>query len=111
MLGDLPVGGRLPGVRRLESQFSTTSRTIQEALAVLRAEGHIESKQGQGIFVLARQPYAVDVAAYVVPTAAGYQYDVMDVAEVVPPADVAAAFGLDEHEKALLRKRLTTLGG
>jgi GntR family transcriptional regulator len=111
MLGDLPVGGKLPSVRQLESQFSTTSRTIQEALAVLRAEGHIESKHGQGIFVLARQPHAVDVAAYVVPTATGYQYNIMDVREVVPPADVATAFGLDEGEKALLRKRLTTLGG
>lgn len=111
MFGDLPVGGKLPSVRQLESQFSTTSRTIQEALAVLRAEGHIESKHGQGIYVRARQPHAVDVTAYVVPSATGYQYDIVDVQEVVPPADVAAAFGLDEHEKALMRKRLTTLGG
>lgn len=111
MLGDLPLGGRLPSVRQLESQFNTTSRTIQEALAVLRAEGHIESKHGQGIFVLARQPHAVDVAAYVVPTATGYQYDILEAGEVVPPADVAAAFGLDERDHAILRKRLTTLGG
>jgi GntR family transcriptional regulator len=111
MLGDLAIGSKLPSMRELEAQFATTSRTVQDALHMLREEGFIVGQRGQGVYVLTRQPHVVDVSAYVVPTPTGFKYDIVDVREVVPPADVAAVLGLPPEGKAVLRHRMTTLGG
>lgn len=111
MVGDLPVGGRIPTTRELEAKFNTTNRTIQDALQILKDEGFIVGQRGQGVFVLTKQPHVVDVAAYFAPSPGGYSYDILDVAEVAPPADVAEVFGLPDGGVAVLRHRLTRFNG
>ncbi|MPZ89751.1 MAG: GntR family transcriptional regulator, partial [Nitriliruptorales bacterium] len=44
--GDLPPGAKLPSERELTERYGTTNKTVREALAVLRAEGRIESQRG-----------------------------------------------------------------
>lgn len=107
MAGDLKIGAKLPTTRELEARFGVTNTTIQDALQVLKNEGVLRGERGQGVFVRARKPHVVDVAAYFVPSPDGYTYKVLDVAEVRPPADVAEALGLAEEGTALLRHRMT----
>lgn len=47
----LRPGDRLPAESALASQHDTTVRTVRQALAVLRAEGLVESRHGIGNFV------------------------------------------------------------
>lgn len=107
MRGDVPVGSKLPTLAELQSQFGVSLRTIQDATQVLKDEGIIKGERGQGVFVRARKPHVVDVAAYFVPSPDGYTYKILDVTEVRPPAEVAEALELADDEAAVLRHRMT----
>lgn len=51
--GRLPSGSKLPSENVLAKEFTTTRATVRKGLALLRAEGLIESSQGKGAFVKA----------------------------------------------------------
>lgn len=53
--GELVAGQRLPTEPELIQRFRVSSPTVRQALAVLKAEGIVESRHGIGSFV--RQPY------------------------------------------------------
>src|SRR4051794_33543154 len=65
--GDLSEGERLPSENQLASRYGTTRTTVRKALALLRAEGHLVSEQGKGVFVRPRPDL------HMVATGAGYQ--------------------------------------
>lgn len=48
-----PVRGRLPGQTELAKQMNVSVVVVREALARLKAEGLVESRQGAGVFVAA----------------------------------------------------------
>jgi DNA-binding GntR family transcriptional regulator len=50
--GELPPGRRMPSEKDLHDEFGLARETIRRALAVLRAEGLIEVRQGHGTFVV-----------------------------------------------------------
>jgi GntR family transcriptional regulator len=54
--GTLGQGSRLPSETELIEMFGASRGTARQALAVLRAEGLIEVRQGKGAFVRARPP-------------------------------------------------------
>lgn len=49
-------GTRLPSEAQLCAEFAVSRTVIREAVAVLRAEGLVEARQGAGVFVLAAPP-------------------------------------------------------
>jgi DNA-binding GntR family transcriptional regulator len=49
-LADAPSGERLPSVRDLAERFAVSATTVTRALAVLRDEGLLVSRQGYGTF-------------------------------------------------------------
>ncbi|MET7333328.1 winged helix-turn-helix domain-containing protein [Nonomuraea sp. NPDC005650] len=59
--GRYAVGEQLPVARELSEQYGVAMMTIGNALAVLRDEGLIETRQGSGSFVT-RTPDDVDVS-------------------------------------------------
>ncbi|AHH98199.1 GntR family transcriptional regulator [Kutzneria albida] len=107
MSGELQPGTKLPSMPQLIEQFQVANTTIQKALAILRDEGFIDSQQGRGVYVRARQPFVVNVAAYFAPAPGGYSYSAPEVSEIRPPADVTAALGLTENDHVVLRRRVT----
>ncbi|MFI0453406.1 GntR family transcriptional regulator [Actinomadura sp. 6N118] len=111
MAGDLEPGTKLPSTARLVEEFGVANTTVQKALAVLKAEGYLTSRQGKGVFVRDRQPFRVEVGTYFAPEPGGYSYELLEVAEVVPPAEVAKAFGLESSDRVQMRKRLLRHGG
>lgn len=106
MSGDLLPGTQLPSTQQLVERYGAANTTVQSALTALKAEGFITSRVGKGVYVRDRQPFAVRVGAYFAPSPRGYSYRLLEVAAVRPPLDVAATFGLDAEETAVLRRRL-----
>lgn len=51
--GQYGVGDKLPSEARLTQEFSVSRTVIREAVATLRADGVLESRQGAGVFVCA----------------------------------------------------------
>jgi len=54
MQGDLNEGDKLSTEQALAEQFKTSRPTVREALARLRSDGIIASRQGAGTFVTRR---------------------------------------------------------
>jgi DNA-binding GntR family transcriptional regulator len=54
--GQLPAGRRMPSEKDLHDEFGLARETIRRALAVLRAEGLIEVRQGHGTYVVEPPP-------------------------------------------------------
>jgi GntR family transcriptional regulator len=106
MAGDLAPGTQLPSTAHLVTEFGVSNTTVQKALAVLKGEGYLMSRQGKGVYVRDRQPFRVEVGAYFAPSLGGYSYDLLETGEVHPPAEVAAALMTGAGNRALLRRRL-----
>ncbi|OLT23913.1 GntR family transcriptional regulator [Actinomadura sp. CNU-125] len=111
MAGDLPPGTQLPSTARLVEEFGVSNTTVQKALAVLKGEGYLTSRQGKGVFVRDRQPFRVGADTYFEPTPGGYSYELLEVAETKASREVAEAFGLENGERVLMRRRLLRHAG
>ena len=125
--GDLKPGTKLPTDKEMMGQFGSASNTtLQKALLVLKEEEIIEGRPGKGVFVRPHGQQPIEPMAYMAPAAPGEPYkwmteaarnqqvggaQLLDVAVVTPPAEVAAALELEEGEQALLRKLILTLDG
>jgi DNA-binding FadR family transcriptional regulator len=61
--GNLAPNERLPTEQEMMSTFGVSRTVVREAIAVLRAEGLVETRQGSGAFVsadLQRRPFRID---------------------------------------------------
>lgn len=106
MSGELPAGSQLPSIPTLVTEYSAATATVQRALGALKAEGSVYSQVGKGVYVRDRQPLVVEASAYLAPASDAYTYRLLDVAELVPPPEVARALDLADGERAVLRHRL-----
>jgi GntR family transcriptional regulator len=124
MAGDLQPGSKLPSTAALIREYSTVSQTVQNALAMLKAEGYAEGKTGSGVFVRERAQQAIVPAHYLAPAGPGDAYPwiteaarrgqrgdtkLITVREAVPPAQVAEAFGVESSASVILRTQLMSL--
>lgn len=119
--GELAPGEQLPSERDLMTQYDAARGTVRQAIALLRAEGLIETEHGKGAFVRKRpavQRVAHDRflrrhrqagnAAYLAEMAtAGRvpEVEVLEVGQYTAPADIANRLGVEEGEPVLLRSR------
>ncbi|MFB9885471.1 amidohydrolase family protein [Balneatrix alpica] len=51
--GQLPVGSKLPSEHQLCQEYGISRNVVREAMARLKSNGLVESRQGAGVFVLA----------------------------------------------------------
>jgi GntR family transcriptional regulator len=124
MSGDIEPGGDLPSTEQLKARFGASGATVQKALGLLKDEGLAVGRAGASVKVRAHRRQTMHPAKYSAPAAPGETYrwiseaanrgqagksKLLDVAEVVPPADVCAALGLTGGEQALLRKQILFL--
>lgn len=126
MSGDLPPGAQLPATAQLMTDFAVpSSATVQAALTILKAEGHVEGLVGKGVFVRAMQQETITPADFAWPAVAGQPYQwlvsahhqhlpgsikIRDVSEVAPPAEVARAFGLNPDDRVVRRAQILSRG-
>lgn len=69
--GALKPGDRLPKEQELAAQFNVGRNVVREAVACLRADGLVDSRQGIGIYVLEpqeRQSFRIDAPALADPS-------------------------------------------
>lgn len=85
-----PLRSRLPGQNELASQMGVSVVVVREALARLKAQGLLESRQGAGVFVTAL-PGSPTHVFKVAPLAEGDRRRLSDVFEVRCTIEVAAA--------------------
>jgi len=107
MAGEFSPGAPLPSTPRLVERYGVANPTIQKALRALKDEGFLYSQQGKGVYVRNRQPFLVEASPYFTPSPGGYSYDLLEVAEVRPPREVAEALNLPAQGTAVVRRRLT----
>ena len=111
MSGDLEPGTQLPSTPQLVEQYEAANTTIQKALSALKDEGFLRSQMGKGVYVRDRKPFVIDAVSYFAPAPEGYTYQLLEVAEVRPPAEVVDALELEAGGTAWLRSRLTLHAG
>ncbi len=61
--GNLPPNSRLPTEQEMIATFGVSRTVVREAVAALRSEGLVDSRQGAGVFVapdLSRRPFRID---------------------------------------------------
>ncbi|MBK3582587.1 GntR family transcriptional regulator [Streptomyces sp. MBT57] len=53
--GTLVPGDRLPPTKNLMEEFALSDNAVYRAVAILKAEGHVTSQQGRGVFIAERR--------------------------------------------------------
>ncbi len=126
MSGDLAPGAKLPSTVQLKERFGASNATVQKALGLLKDERLVVGRPGASVTVRERRQRTMRPAAYMAPAEPGEPYrwlsetgraggatrsELLDVAEVTPPVDVAAALNLARGGTALLRTQVLSLDG
>lgn len=121
MSGDWEPGKRVPTNAQLREQYETSNVTIQRALQILKDEKFLEGQVGVGVFVRGERAQTIQPAHFIAPSEPGQpyrwlteatkrgqrsKYKMLQVAEVVPPVEVARAMRLEEGATAMLRSRI-----
>lgn len=124
--GDLAPGANLPSTTQLKERFEASNATIQKAVQLLKDEQLVVGRPGSAVTVRTRRQRTFRPAAFMAPAAAGEPYPwlsqaaaqgsrpearLLEVAEVVPPADVAAGLGIRAGGTAQLRAQILELDG
>lgn len=122
--GDVKPGKKLPSSRELTAMFGAAAQTIRNAINTLEKEGLAYTRQGAGVFARQHRQRTMTPASYKNPPTDGGKYqwltvaeqkgmagkiELLDVEEVVPPAAVREAFGLDKEDTAILRRQVLFL--
>ncbi|KOG65679.1 GntR family transcriptional regulator [Streptomyces griseoflavus] len=122
--GDLAPGANLPSTARLKERFDASNATVQKALQLLKDEQLVVGRAGAAVTVRDHRQRALRPAAYMAPAEPGRPYRwltevpgpgerarsrLVEVGEVVPPADVAGVLGLAEGATAVLRRQVLSI--
>lgn len=118
--GVYAAGDKLPSQPELARKYGLNQTSINRAIAVLRSEGLVRVEHGKGAFVQAiptvkrvrridrdyrSNPQSSSYAEEMQKSGVRPTTELVEVGEVDPPADIAQIFGLDEHERVLIRRR------
>ncbi|MFE9488398.1 MULTISPECIES: GntR family transcriptional regulator [unclassified Streptomyces] len=124
MGGDLAPGASLPSTVHLKERFDASNATVQKALQLLKDEQLVIGRAGASVTVREHRQRTVRPASYMAPAGSGEPYrwlteaarngsrahsTLLEVAEAVPPADVAEALRLPKSGTAVLRRQLLTM--
>lgn len=126
MSGDLQPGANLPSTQQLRDRFEVANATVQKALQVLKDERLAVGRPGSAVTVRPHRQETIRPADTGRPAPPGEQYswltaatskgrrgsiELLEVAEVRPPVDVAAALRLDKNGMAVLRRQVFSYDG
>lgn len=126
MSGALAPGSDLPSTQRLKERFGSSNATVQKALQTLKDECLVVGRAGAAVTVREHRQETVRPADTGQPAAPGEQYhwlavaagkgkrgsiELLEVVELRPPAEVAAALDLGETGTAYLRRQLLSYDG
>jgi DNA-binding GntR family transcriptional regulator len=112
--GELQPGEEVPSERQIAEEWGVSRPTATRALALLRVEGLVDSRQGAGTFVRAQpQIYRRALDRYVRSRTTGRMYTSQERSEITEagwtaaPEEVALALGLELEAMVIRRRRVT----
>jgi GntR family transcriptional regulator len=108
--GAYAPGASLPSESQLGAEFGVSRPTVLRALAILRQDGWIESRQGIGHFVRGRLPMGRHLPGYVADAFhldETVQTEILHVGPVLATARVATMLGIEEGTPVYERRRRT----
>jgi DNA-binding GntR family transcriptional regulator len=94
--GTLEAGNKLPPTQALMHQFALSDNAVYRAIALLKAEGYVHSRQGKGVFVSDRRKLIAGAERVRGITQAGETIHHKRSVRVQPPDWVAAILGEGE---------------
>lgn len=121
MSGELAPEAKLPSTVQLKARFEASNATVQKALQLLKDERLVVGRAGAAVTVREHRQRTMRPASYMAPAGPGEAYrwlaeaenqgararnKLLEVAEVLPPTDVAEALHLPEGGSAVLRHQL-----
>lgn len=115
--GDLPAGTEVPSERQLADDWKVARPTATKALQALRQQGLVETRVGQGTFVLDVQAHRPARYRYHRYRERGAQYaadkslEITGAGVVDAPDYVAEALRLDHPAQAMMRRRVISREG
>ncbi|QMU69163.1 GntR family transcriptional regulator [Streptacidiphilus sp. P02-A3a] len=115
--GELAPGDTVPSVPELSQTWQVAKATAERAIALLRQEGLVESRQGAGTFVRERALLARTAGErYQIAQKTGNVYTAGEHAVIVAaerveaPEEVASALGIEPGAAVIRRQRVTLEG-
>ncbi|MFG2480990.1 GntR family transcriptional regulator [Streptomyces fagopyri] len=122
--GEFAPGEKLPSTRLLSEHYAISAQAIARVIALLKAEGVVEGKQGAGVFVREWQPLVyrpqsefrrkapdVDVFHSLLQAEGRDGDQIIEVAVEPAPPEVARRLQLDEGEQVAVRRRTSLVDG
>lgn len=116
--GELPAGTHLPALPQLGEQYGVSANVARDAIATLRAEGHIETRHGSGTYVrrfapitrtspgrLSKAQWGTGKAIQDHDTGPRWRTVDVVVSETAAPDDVAEALGVERGTGVISRAR------
>ncbi|MFI7455456.1 GntR family transcriptional regulator [Nonomuraea sp. NPDC049714] len=122
--GELAAGANLPSTLQLTERFGASNATVQKALKLLKEEGLVVGRAGASVSVRQHRQRTIRPADFVAPAPPNESYPwiakanqrgwqassrLLEVGEVRPPQDAAAALQLTETGTAVMRRQLLVL--
>jgi GntR family transcriptional regulator len=125
--GRLEAGERLPSENELAERYSTSRPTVRRAIALLKAEGLVNTEQGRGAFVRPKPHVRLLLSgdafrrhrragrsgfnAQVEEQGQTPEQRLLDVGWVGVPRDVALRLDVDDDARVVVRRRLFVVNG
>jgi GntR family transcriptional regulator len=125
--GRLDAGERLPSENELAERYGTSRPTVRRAIALLKAEGLVNTEQGRGAFVRPKPHVRLLLSgenfrrhrraglsgfnAQVEEQGQTPEQCLLEVGWVAAPRDVALRFDLDRDARVVVRRRLFVVDG
>jgi GntR family transcriptional regulator len=109
--GEYAPGAAIPSVSALIAEYGVSNSTVQTAVRVLKNAGLVESQRGKGVYVRRVLRVISRSADYTSPPEDGKtnyraKSRQLEIAEVVPPDDVAQLLELPDDARAVRRGRV-----
>jgi GntR family transcriptional regulator len=125
--GRLDAGERLPSENELAERFGTSRPTVRRAIALLKAEGLVNTEQGRGAFVRPKPHVRLLLSgenfrrhrraglsgfnAQVEEQGQAPEQRLLEVGWVAAPREVALRLDVDEDARVVVRRRLFVVNG
>jgi GntR family transcriptional regulator len=125
--GRLDAGERLPSENELAERYGTSRPTVRRAIALLKAEGLVNTEQGRGAFVRPKPHVRLMLSgenfrrhrraglsgfnAQIEEQGQAPEQRLLEVAWVAAPREVALRLDVDEDARVVVRRRLFVVNG
>jgi GntR family transcriptional regulator len=125
--GRLDAGERLPSENELAERYGTSRPTVRRAIALLKAEGLVNTEQGRGAFVRPKPHVRLLLSgenfrrhrraglsgfnAQVEEQGQAPEQQLLEVGWVEAPREVALRLDVDEEARVVVRRRLFVVNG